>query len=394
MYDEISDVTCVDCEKSFVQNSVQVYLEVHNSESSLDDSFVDVEDLCQGIIHKHNLKCEAIFFLRSPIFSKYTENSKIARYLLRDDILEHKLDDYILKYKKINNNTQHILTEEESEQCERCFVEPQIAPLHATNFDPIREWVLDVPLLLQVQLFQLVNRKCEQKSRKKTEFLKSKVDRLYSIYENMLKISNKKFTGLAQQVNTKKLIMGYKSVSTVFDVTSKQGVTLSLPAAERQLKKQAQANESYCNTYLKQHDMTYTTDAGLVTKPVRLRDCYNILLMDNLVRLKYTDDPKPGECRTKQLNTLPITLQGLPKDSSEVHTWHETEVCDGTTACLCKTNKSLTPSDVNPSLLLTTECEKAVFDKYNRLCTWNQPHYWQKVCKSESWPIMLEEVES
>ena len=248
-------------------------------------------------------------------------------------------------------------------------------PLVNETFDPVKEWVLDVPLLLQVQLLTLCNKKHMRQSKNPDAFLKTKVERLYGIYENILKLKNKKFCGLMQQQNTKKLIMGFKSVSTVFDVTSKQGITLSLKGAEKQLIDQSQENKSYYNTYLKEYDMTYETNGGLVTKPVRLRDCFIILMMDNLVRLKYSDDPNPGESRTKQLNTLPITLQGLPKDSIEVSSWHDVDICDGTDECFCKNNHILTPRDVDKALLSLTASEEETWEKYNQLCTWNQPKF-------------------
>ena len=106
-------------------------------------------------------------------------------------------------------------------------------------------------------------------SKGKATILETKAEKLNFIYKSLLKLSNKNFIGLLQQYNTQKLIMVYKSVSTVFGVTSKSGVSLILTLAEKQLKGQAHENDSYFDCYLKNYDLEYETKEGNI-KPVRM----------------------------------------------------------------------------------------------------------------------------
>ena len=391
VFEHVNDVVCVDTEKSSNENSIQVYVEVSDEESQSIDKLGIVRRICYTLANKHRLNCDSVVFFKPLTFTNYSANEKIARYLLRDDLLCQKLGEQVLDFHTVDKSSLLVSQSEESnDKCHICFSKEISTPLSMSNFNPVIEWIFDVPLLFQVQLNQCLSSKCVKKSKDKAGFLKTKAEKLYFIYESLLKLSNKNFIGLLQQHNTQKLIMGYKSVSTVFDVTSKSGVSLSLTAAEKQLKEQAHENDSYFNCYLKEYDLEYETKEGNITKPVRMRDCHVILMMDNLVRLKFTDDPKPGECRTKQLNTLPITLQGLPKDCTEVKTWHDLNICDHSAICTCMKGRTLTPKDVGPSIFILTNDEKDVLVKFQKLCTWGCPTFWNKVFESESWPKLLE----
>ncbi|ESP02015.1 hypothetical protein LOTGIDRAFT_157148 [Lottia gigantea] len=79
-------------------------------------------------------------------------------------------------------------------------------------------------------------------------------------------------------------------------------------------------DQLYYQTFIKEYSMTYSSICGELTKPVSLRDCYMILMLDNLVLLKYHNDPEPGEHRSKQMCMLPITLQDISRTSVKI-TW-------------------------------------------------------------------------
>lgn len=49
--------------------------------------------------------------------------------------------------------------------------------------------------------------------------------------------------------------------------------------------------------------MSYEITAGDIHTEVNLRQCYNILGMDNLVRLTMKTDPLPREGRTNQIKS-------------------------------------------------------------------------------------------
>jgi hypothetical protein len=69
------------------------------------------------------------------------------------------------------------------------------------------------------------------------------------------------------------------------------------------MKEKANSDFCYYNTYLRKYSIEYETVGGLVHNKVNLRGCVLIIMMDNLVRLKYHKDPEPGECRSMQICT-------------------------------------------------------------------------------------------
>jgi hypothetical protein len=95
------------------------------------------------------------------------------------------------------------------------------------------------------------------------------------------------------------------------------------------MKEKANSDFCYYNTYLRKYSIEYETVGGLVHNKVNLRGCVLIIMMDNLVRLKYHKNPERGECRSMQICTLPITLNGLPKDAHIIDKWHDDNICDG-----------------------------------------------------------------
>ena len=208
--------------------------------------------------------------------------------------------------------------------------------------------------------------------------MRHKTSKLYRLHDILLNIFNRNYIGIYQQANSKELLVEYKSVSSVFDVTSSVGATTSLTAAETNLRKKSNDELCYFNTYLKQHKLKYTSFSGQTYEEVSLRQCHLILMFDNLVRLKTTRDHARDDKKSDQLLTLPITLQGLPLDAEITDTWHEAE-CDGSETCLCKNSKVLQKSDINGTLLSLTCVEKTAHDDFFRLMTWGYSHLWKKL---------------
>ena len=77
--------------------------------------------------------------------------------------------------------------------------------------------------------------------------------------------------------------MVFDLLIALFDLTI--GITRSFKKAERILGSQTVDDFVYYNTFIKGTPLTYTTEAGLVTKPVKLRDCEIVIMIDNLHRL-------------------------------------------------------------------------------------------------------------
>ncbi|KAH3777828.1 hypothetical protein DPMN_179276 [Dreissena polymorpha] len=101
-------------------------------------------------------------------------------------------------------------------------------------------------------------------------------------------------------------------------------------------------------------------------------------MLDNLVRLRFTTDPNPGENRSNQINTLPITFLGLPIDSAITEKWHSS-VCDGTPSCPCKKEENLNASDFKRVLLEPQNREQKLYTDFFRLMTWSNTRPWNKL---------------
>ena len=185
-----------------------------------------------------------------------------------------------------------------------------------------------------------------RKSKDSKQYLVSKLEKLYMAYAMMLNVSNGKYIGLLQQANTDELILGYRSAETTFSITSRSGASMSLSKAETSLTERADEDECYYCSFIKPHPFMYQNLDGAITNEVQMLSCHVTLLIDNLVRLKFKADPEPGMGHSNQLDMLPITLQGLPKDSLITKNWHDATICDGSVQCPCKKDRKLGRKDV------------------------------------------------
>ncbi|XP_067660602.1 uncharacterized protein [Haliotis asinina] len=145
-------------------------------------------------------------------------------------------------------------------------------------------------------------------------------------------------------MNTAELIISHQSTSTVFSITSESGISQSIRSAARWLQTEADADKCFYQTFIKQYHLFYAKASaeGLSMSKVSMRDCHVILGLDNLVRLTVHTDPDPGENRTSQLCTLPMTLKGLPRDHEITTSWHLAS-CSATKEenCPCKMKTKL-----------------------------------------------------
>ncbi|XP_050399679.1 uncharacterized protein LOC126816909 [Patella vulgata] len=285
----------------------------------------------------HSLNCHHIMFIDSNSLTPYLQkNGQIARFSLYDDIRLKKLSTHILFLCNVlqeNVVADNISVDGLIERCQSCFDVSLPKPLSVTNFDILREFHLDVPLEMQLILEMFINKNTLYHKNLSENFLNRKYERLYSVYEILLNTFNKKFIEILQQRIADKLLMNYHSISMLFKITSKYGFTASLTFAENNLISKSTDDPLYYQTYIKEYPITYDTLVGNVTQMVSLRQCHLILMLDNLVCLKYHSDPDPEEHRSKQLCMLPITLQGLPKDSKATENWHDVNICDGSQHC-------------------------------------------------------------
>lgn len=267
----------------------------------------------------------------------------------------------------------------DTDQCGSCFNALPTEPLSTRNFSIIQEWHLDMPIELQMLFTIFINTEALRRAQDADNFLKSKLGKLYTIYDSLLNILNKNYVGIFQQANTDELLYDYRNIKSVFSITSATGATKSHSKAEDEWKKRADDDTLYFNTYLKSQPLTYYTDAGLETKHTSLRKCHIILMLDNLVRLKFCRDPHRSQTPTNQLCTLPITIQGLPLDAAITEIWHDKQLCDGSVNCQCKNRLQLTKADIRRVLLDPSESEKSTYQQFVNLCSWGYQEIWRKM---------------
>ena len=197
-----------------------------------------------------------------------------------------------------------------------------------------------------------------------------KISRLYGVHDVLLNIFNFKYHGIQQEKTTAQLALNYKCITNLFKLTSEAGASQSQSKAERSLQERSTSEKLYYDAYLRPYDLQYETDAGLVIKTVRMRDTYVNLRIDNLVRLRFSDDPSPGESRSRQMCTLPVSIEGLPKDATIVQEWHDSRLCNGLPNCTCKQPLQLKKHDVNRVLFDLSEEEDLAMKKFVKLSTW------------------------
>ena len=323
-------VLCFDCDKSCRhRKGIHIPLEYCH------DDFTEFDDTCD-IIRKtthteHNLLCPTITLVRSGSLTNYFNRGLPCRFKLRDDIALGKLSSRVVH--RSDQDDTEIYADSSVEKCNKCFKCSAIRPLHWSSFDINQEYVLSIPLPIQLYLESFINKRTVAKCVDINVTTESKLTSLYSTYDRLLNIYNKNFLGILQERNTEELSMHYQSVNTVFSITSSMGSTLSLNAAEAHLKSMVAGDSCYFNTYLKKYPISYNTSAGTVKMSKNLRKCILTLMLDNLVRMKYHNDPNPGESRSFHMCTLPITIKGIPDDSLEIDQWHDPEICTGEKVC-------------------------------------------------------------
>ena len=344
----------------------------------------DIKDLSERTFYfikrKHGLNIEYIYFTKSNQLKQYEGEDYVLRFSLRDAIASHKVSEifYIWNYNDVADDTEDLeVLPAVAEHCDECF-DQGVKPLQIENFDILYEWFIETPAEIQILFENFINKKSLKKTKDTEDFMRHKLAKLYRLHDILLNIFNRNYIGIYQQANSKELLIEYKSVSSVFDVTSSVGATTSLNAAETNLRKKSNEELCYFNTYLKQHRLRYTNFSGEACEEVCLRQCHLILMFDNLVRIKSSRDHARDEKKSDQLLTLPITLQGLPLDAEITNSWHGGE-CDGTENCTCKAPKVLTKTDINATLLSLTDVEKTAHDDFFHLMTWGYSHLWKKL---------------
>lgn len=382
--DKVVNVFSFDTIQSISTNTIDACVEITPRIVSAD---LPVNDICRRafyfLLRRHNVLLKNVYFVHTDALASYKTEGSYSRFAFRDDIELQKFRFLAFQWDGTELCIENIIDCEDGTEdtCQACFVESGSKPLQTKTFNIVQEWFLDVPVETQILLEQFISARSINRARNPEQLLSQKLERLYQIFDVLLNTLNKKFIGIFQQSNTGALLIEFKSISSVFNITSAAGITLSLDAAEKKLKTKADDDLLYYNTFLKKHEIAYETAAGKVTTHISLQQCHPILMLDNLVR--FSDKPNvqtnPG-MRGNQLCTLPLTIQGLPKDASIVEEqWHEFDCPQTPAYCQCKQPQTLSQQNLDRVLLQLTDKEKKFKTQFGQLMLWGYNQLWKNM---------------
>lgn len=379
--DTIDKAICID-NISTNSNSIQVFLQVSKDDTSI-ESFRIVSKAIQRLLERyHGIHRSEISFFAPDTFDicKDTDSISINRFKLRDIAMLGNLQEQTL-HSTTEESNQMLITEG-GEQCETCFLDNGTLPLSCKDFQLTQEWFLDVPLEVQLVLLPFINMISVNRAKDPSFLYNTKINRLYSIVDELLNVNNYHYHGVLQESNTNEMIMTYRNASSIFNLTSSAGATQSLTKAECSLKERSTSEILYYESILKKYPLTYKTISELhpINKLVSMRDCHVNFLIDNLVRLTINNDPSRGESRSKQMNTLPVTLEGLPHDAYETTLWHDEGICDKSEFCPCKKPVQLKKEDIDSALFELSQEEQDAWNQYQKLLTFGAiKEMWQEI---------------
>ena len=348
-------------------NTLQVTIAIDTT-----DFQQDLGDLCKSIYYhvakRHNVHIESIYITRENGLDSFINGPNPARFRLRATIESQGITGLVYQWSDDRELQETIDELPESRKCETCYESLAIKPLSVNDFRITTEWLNEMPIEVQLLLGVFVNGNSLRRAPKKDIFLSQKLTKLHNVYDQLLNIYNKNYLGVSQKANTNELLVEYKSINSVFDITSAAGTTSSLSHAEERIRKMADDDMCYFNTYLKEHPLAYQALNGIEKTTVSLRACHCILMFDNLVRWTFKRNKARDDCSNNQICTLPITLQGLPQDSAITSEWHD-ENCDGTEDCQCKQPINLGKDDIKRTLLELNQDEAASHEQFSRFMT-------------------------
>ena len=126
---------------------------------------------------------------------------------------------------------------------------------------------------MQSILETFINQKSFKNADDKKRFLERKLHTRYAMIDTLLNTYNKDYFGVIQQANSDELIMGCKSVETVFKVTVVSVATVRHKCAESRLHQRANKDDLYFPAYLTDYPMMYIAENQQeIQMLVRVRD--------------------------------------------------------------------------------------------------------------------------
>ena len=387
-------VVCLNCTTKCTHDpGVHVYIGLKQTAES--PQVQDITTLVLSSLEKkHYVNVVEVIFLASDLL-KTTENKTMRRFTVRDNMQRYRQTPGKVLHSYYNDNMMQIDVPEEdlleNKYCGCCYrsISENIRnPLQLDNFDLVQEWNRSVPLPIHAFMKNaFINTTSAQNKSDHDKLIQAKLPSLFCSWEGLLNTLSRSYIGFVQLLNTDELMVNYHNITTVFNITSLTGVTTSLRTGNRRLKKKSDAEVCHYNTFHKKYPLIYTKQGDNMAKEnqISLRECHLVFMMDNLVHLANRTDPCPGEKPTNQVCTLPLTLKGVPADSTEVSSWHS-ETCDGSQDCECFKPKDLLQTNIETVLLVPTDAEQMAAEKLKSHSKWGVMCLWQELqnCRENS----------
>ena len=169
---------CVDVASSALQNSIIVFI---MPSDSLREDYHTIANITGDICWEGHLieQVEVIFI---PMSSEMM----VDRFQVRDDLLCGAFKDY--KKIIIKHDDLHLNEDTQDQFCATCFLSGE--PLHTRVFNISSEWLLDVPAPIQLLLYPFINNDSMITSKSPCEYVKTKIQRLYNVYDTLLNTMN------------------------------------------------------------------------------------------------------------------------------------------------------------------------------------------------------------
>ena len=387
-------VLVVDCPKKCrsQEHGAHVYVDAH-AMSMTDRSHIST--LISILMQKrHNLSCASVSFFQEGTFEPFQKgDGRPSRFMIRDMVEEGKLQDKCigqLQADEIIRSNQHDSNTSDN-PCEKCFHEAhQLKPLHWSTFEAEEEWMSDVPLEMQIIFETFISKNSIWKTKGLQDFVKGKIVRLYALYDSLLNLLNKKHFGIIQELNTSELMVNYHNITDTFQMTQMMGMTSSQNSAEKQWNARATDDLCYYNYAIRKWPLTYESESGKGAYKVSLRDCFKILMRDNLVTLTQKSNPEPGETRSGQICTIQGTDIGIPWNSTLFTEIHAENNCDGASdACSCIEPIPLKKNQLHDVLVKLSPKEEKQVKSVHQLCVWGLQAVWNHVYEDDQLSEML-----
>ena len=262
---QIGDVAVLDCTPGICTHAkgLHIFAELTSGHAPLSaEDANNLSLLIQKCLTSHEVNVCEVVFLAPKTLQQYSEGQNAKqRFKLRDDFYLFRLNKCVETISR--PSAAGIEVSQTEGKCTACFQTNLNPALSLDNFNILTEWHLDVPLVCQVMLETFLNKESLRKSKDNLVTIKPKLVKLYGIFDALLNITNRCYSGMLQSVNTTELSINYHSIKTVFAVTSSSDASRSLTSAEKDLKERSDTDRCYFNTYLKKYALEYESWAGM-----------------------------------------------------------------------------------------------------------------------------------